>query len=132
MKKYIQYLTLAIGSVVFCCIAYAIANNYYYKTKGQVFRGYYLEGFEVTGFSPCGYYEIWDVRSSASSNLTDIYSSIITEPQEVIFIEVRGDISEIGQYGHLGISDRKITIYEVLLAEKTTNRECGADIESYL
>lgn len=45
-------------------------------------------------------------------------------PIQTLFVQVRGEVSAPGRYGHLGAYQRKITVDRVLIARRLRPGEC--------
>ena len=91
--------------------------------NGQVVAGLYAAGFEVSSFNPCGLNERWWVEDAPPS-LTQAYSRLTTQPDELVYLRARGTRSRLGHYGHLGLYDREFRITEILGIRKRIGDEC--------
>ena len=82
-------------------------------------------GFEVSNLSPCDRDEDWWVTGPAASELVDRYYDVAGEnPGATIYARVRGDLSGLGEYGHVGGSDREIEVEEVIEVRVAGADEC--------
>jgi hypothetical protein len=92
------------------------------------FEGFVSWGFEVSAFSPCDREETWWVDGGeAEAELFERYFEIIEqasgEPAGV-YARVRGEVTERGEYGHLGAYEREVDIEEVLEVRAAEGRAC--------
>lgn len=81
-------------------------------------------GFESSKFEPCNKNEKWWV--DAPQEFYKDYMSITDSRYKYIpiYIEVTGDVSVLGTYGHLGAYDREFTIIRVVTMRKATKHDC--------
>jgi hypothetical protein len=77
------------------------------SAKTNLFRGYYTWAFEISRFTPCGSSEEWWL----SGDLSGLPDNRV--PGAPLYIEVRGDLSPEGQYGHLGAYKRQLEVREI-------------------
>ncbi len=75
-------------------------------------QGRYLLGFEESSFRPAGSSERWWV--SFSSSLGDRAAALSEAARgEGIEVELSGDVSELGEYGHLGQYSRAFHVRDI-------------------
>jgi len=68
----------------------------------------YSYGFEVSAFRPCGLSTPW----WATGDLTPLRTQPPPDAASV-YAEVDGELSDLGQYGHLGAYPRQLEIRKV-------------------
>lgn len=88
---------------------------------GPEFQGQYLQSFEVSSFVPCGstekpgygvgYWLNWDDSKSYDRYRAEISKQV---DNAVVYLKFTGTISPPGQYGHLGVYTREVTVEKVL------------------
>ncbi len=85
----------------------------------RIFIGQYFNGLVVTAFQACGSSERWWVRADQAV-MSALYAA--APPRGSLSdgfwlnVEVEGDLSEIGGYGHLSQYPRELHITRVITA----------------
>ena len=87
-------------------------------------KGHYSSGFESSTFKPCNSDELW-WTNGGTSQLFSIYGSIATTDYESVFVQVKGDVSELGTYGHLGMYDKEFTVTDLFEMRKEQIDDCA-------
>jgi hypothetical protein len=87
---------------------------------GEVYRGHFVDGFEVSSFQPCGSAEEWWMDPNDELYRATNYRF----SHGTVYLEVRGHVSPPGHYGHLGVYRRELTVRRVLLAREPTANDC--------
>jgi hypothetical protein len=79
-------------------------------------QGFFSYGFETVAFRPCGSAEQWWVvgDGAAMETLIEQYSAVAGADYAEVYVEVRGDPSDPGTYGHLGAYTRELSLTEVV------------------
>jgi hypothetical protein len=91
------------------------------------FRGHYSSGFEHSGFAPCDGESWW---TTFSGNMTsDAEGALGPDPQNEgapsgIYMEIDGEISELGMWGHLGQYDRELVVTHMYYRQYPTTLDC--------
>jgi len=70
------------------------------------FVGYYTWGFETSSFQPCGLDERWWLVGDA-----ELLRRVDGGPP--VYLEIHGDLSGIGQYGHRNAYRRELVMREI-------------------
>jgi hypothetical protein len=86
-------------------------------TGGATFDGVYAVGFETQAFwSAEGEGPWWvDGRGAAGRRLENaVRDANAGLPWGTVRVELRGALSDEGEYGHLGAYERRLTVYEVI------------------
>ncbi|MGH9880127.1 MAG: hypothetical protein ACRD6N_01725 [Pyrinomonadaceae bacterium] len=82
-----------------------------------VFRGHYTHQFEVSRFERCGSRERWWVTGQ-------VRPLIDASAGQSVYAELRGDLSGIGSYGHLGAYRREFVVREVIVVRPAADSDC--------
>lgn len=94
----------------------------------DVFTGAYAWGFEASDFRECDATEKWWVSTKStevSEELINTYLGITGgEWYREVHVKVRGRRSVRGQYGHLGVYTRELTVESVLEMRALEEGEC--------
>ncbi|MBC8138244.1 MAG: hypothetical protein H8F28_20380 [Fibrella sp.] len=93
----------------------------------STFRGMFTDGFEKAAFRPCGSDESYWV----AGNTQPIYALILPNgvpvspaPVTEVYVEVEGTLSPRGEFGHLGMYERELTVDQVLSARTVSPDAC--------
>jgi len=86
-------------------------------------KGVFSSGFESSSFIPCNSNERW-WTNGGNSQLFSIYGGIASDAEPFVFIQVEGDVSDIGLFGHLGLYDREINITQLFQMKKFQDGDC--------
>jgi hypothetical protein len=87
----------------------------------HVWEGLYSSGFEVSAFSPCGSDESWWVEGGDIANR---YQTLGVEPYERVYVRLKGEVSDVGKFGHLGVYERAFTVTKVLEIRRAEPEDC--------
>lgn len=101
-----------------------IANQNEYP---PLYKGRYIEGFEITSFYPCGITERWQVVADSISDFDVQVQSVEIDKKKYppeYYVEWRGTISDTGRYGHLGTRNRKLYLSKMNMM-KVYEGECS-------
>jgi putative lipoprotein len=97
---------------------------------GVIFRGHLRFGHEVRSFQPCGKdVEYW-VVDRIGGELWDIYSALIPNPYEPLYVEVRGVLGPPPDTGFGVDYDRLLTVTSLRRAAVET-RACAEDLRRF-
>jgi hypothetical protein len=98
--------------------------------SSSVYRGQLHYGFEKSSFTPCGSSEEWWVEGEVK----DIGEFVDNEPSLLqsgeihkygtLYVELRGDISPEGHYGHLHKYKRLFVVSEVVEVRLQSSADC--------
>ena len=92
------------------------------KGEGETVQmGFFSWGFEASAFTPCGSDERW---WTGGADLVQRYNALGVEPYEEVYVRLRGKLSGIGKYGHLGTYNRQFDVTEVLEIRKKREGDC--------
>ena len=99
-------------------------------SSGQEYVGCIAIGFETLMFNPVTlrHDEAWWVASGPDELFEQIESIPVDEHgMRKIYVRIKGSISKLGHYGHLGAFDREISIRTVLELRpyQNTDGACG-------
>ncbi len=95
--------------------------------EGTLYKGYYAYGFETNNFMPCNSEEVWWVESNLPAIAKEADAEYKILPNSLYYIELGGEISAPGNYGHLGASDRELMIRVVKVAKLARDVICPAN-----
>lgn len=87
-------------------------------------KGHFSSGWELSIFIPCNSDESWSI-SSGTSQFSSIYGSIASDTESRVFIQAKGSVSELGQYGHLGINKRIFNLTNLYEMRKPLDDDCS-------
>jgi len=90
-------------------------------------RGYFSNGFETVAFRECGSTEVWwvDGESEAMQSLTEQYMELAGFSYREVYVELRGDVSAPGAYGHLGAYPREFHVTETVAVGGDPPSDCN-------
>lgn len=95
-------------------IGYPQAGDGYKDTSA---KGYYTTRFEVSAFRSCGSSAVWFLRSKDREIATTLQELIkrssCKDPTCSYPLFIKGALSPLGSYGHMGAYPREIVVYEV-------------------
>jgi hypothetical protein len=97
------------------------------------FRGVYQTAFEMIAFTPCNSGERWWVTPVNAPGWNSLQRAlhridpIASGPGRVqrAYVELQGDTSATGQFGHLGAYTRELRVTRVLASAPVANGQCG-------
>ncbi|CAG0980838.1 hypothetical protein GPROT1_02269 [Gammaproteobacteria bacterium] len=86
-----------------------------FSGPAQDYAGTFTYGFEVVAFKPCNSDEVWWLNGevTAMKDLRTRYEAL-TRKMEPVHVQLRGLISERGNYGHMGGYQRQLYVLELL------------------
>lgn len=87
-----------------------------------VYEGFLAFGFETSSFVPCATEENWWVIPNQQTS--DGYTAVSQQPYQAVFARLKGDVSEVGTFGHLGQYNREFTIREVVEIRPAGAEDC--------
>ena len=124
MNKY-TLIALALISLNGCSTSDNADTNEFKldNIPSDTIKGRYYSGFESSTFTPCNSNESWWTYGG-NSQLFSIYGSIASDTEPSVFIQVKGDVSDIGFFGHLGLYDREINVTELFYMKKFQDGDC--------
>jgi hypothetical protein len=98
-------------------LLYLVAACTSVGTDNRLYTGVYSEGMETMTFHADGEAQAWSVTGPAVGALQNA-APARQNPWDGFRIRaiVKGELSQPGRYGHLGMYQREITITEVVLA----------------
>ncbi len=104
---------------------------------GSAFRGHYTSGFEVSSFRLCDSSEDWwlippDDSARAAAFVDRVSRAARGGPStpgvppgyQYVYLEVRGDTTEQGQYGHLERYVREFRVKDVVAVRPSEPGDC--------
>ena len=101
------------------------------RNRGE-FRGYYLHEFEGTRFLPCGSDEEWWVDIFGHRPLIEFIElelhgnrPYVWDGTDTVFVRWTGARSVLGEWGHMGLSDREFVLDSVLEVRLPEADDCG-------
>ncbi|HEY4670390.1 MAG TPA: hypothetical protein VIH05_11495 [Tepidiformaceae bacterium] len=81
------------------------------STEGFV-RGRYLAAFEVSSFQPDGSTERW--WTSFHDHLADEARELVDAARGTpIEVELAGELSDLGEFGHMGLYSRELRVHAI-------------------
>jgi hypothetical protein len=95
--------------------------------RQTLFEGRYASGFETSLFVPCGVSEQWWVTGATPEvvgKLQSAYKRISGEQYTPVHARLRGKISALGSYGHLGAYQRVFDVSEILEFHAARESDC--------
>lgn len=105
------------------------------RERTGTFRGHYISGFEVSSFVQCGAKsnpEYWWTEFAPNATHPTLDSARAVESRSNamttsthLFLEVHATLSRRGQYGHLGMATRQLTVLAVRQAAPWTDSSCA-------
>jgi hypothetical protein len=90
--------------------------------QAGTFRGIYFQGFETSGFRPCGGSETWWVNQVPRSD----FKQFVQGDGFRVYVEWTGTRSGRGIYGHMGMYRRRLDVEKVILAREALPADCGS------
>ena len=95
-------------------------------------RGHYERRFEVSAFTPCGSDEAWWVGEGPAEPWTELErgaaralgDSLAMYRGARLYVELRGDTTGRGAYGHLGAYPRELTLRSVSVVQRRRSSDC--------
>jgi len=81
-------------------------------SEPELYQGLYIQGFEKTSFRMCGSDESWWVIPD--NELANAYQSLGVAPYTEVYVELKGERSNKGSYGHLGAYPYQLTVRELV------------------
>ena len=130
-----QFRFLVVPAVLAIVLSFAAVvaqmDNGVIDPKPQTYKGYYYEGLEASNFYPCDYGEHWWIEPQVTylsreyRRITSI-QRVAADDIEPIYVELRGRLSELGKYGHMGLAHRKFDVDKVVVTNRVyqTDRQC--------
>lgn len=97
----------------------------------KLYRGTYAHGFEMSSFKPCESTENWWLIPAYDS-VSDALNSVNPLPNEYIYVEVKGELSKPGAFGHLAGYNRQILIKEVVKIRSGVSSTCRPEADKDL
>ncbi len=104
---------------------------------GSAFRGHYTSGFEVSSFRLCGSSEDWwlippDDSAQAAAFVDRVGRAAregaptpgVPQGYQHVYLEVRGDTTGHGQYGHLARYVREFQVKDVVAVKPSEPGDC--------
>jgi len=85
--------------------------------------GHYTVHFEEQSFQRCGSGEKWWV--SDPGPLLARYRELVQGDYGTVYVTVRAEVSDRGQFGHLGMFPRTIAVRGVVQARAAGSGDCG-------
>lgn len=82
----------------------------------RVVSGYYTVGWEEQSFRPCGQRGKWWVSNPGP--MMQAYADLVEGDWGTIFVTVRVDLTDEGNWGHLGGYRRAMAVTELLHARR--------------
>ena len=125
-----RWATLAILAV---CFATACSGTEQHKT-GEAFRGRWVHAPYDGGFFACGSAETWDLRPARDSaawfhleqRLRRLDTSFfIVGLNGPYYLELIGDTSGVGHYGHLGVLPRQLSADTIIQLRFASPSDCA-------
>jgi putative lipoprotein len=94
--------------------------------SSDVQRGHFSYGFETVSFQPCNSDEQWWVTGvgDATQALIDQYEEVAQAEYEAVYVELQGEVSAAGAYGHLGAYQREFAVSEVVEVRAASDEDC--------
>ena len=124
MSKTQFALYFLISALIIVFLSFGMIQTFEAPDKAQEYEGIYYRQFEHHAFIPCGAKESWWVNSNIDYELKMKYMSVKLPDKDFIYLKVIGEISELGHYGHLGMSDRDLFINEIIAAKPREPKDC--------
>jgi hypothetical protein len=94
----------------------------------QRLTGHYTVQWEEQSFQPCGSSEKWWV--SDAGPLMARYRELVKGDYGTVFVTVRAEVTDRGQFGHLGMFPRATAVREVVRASPAGEGDCRrGDVE---
>ena len=102
-------------------------------TPFDLHRGHYESRFEVSAFQPCGSTEVWwlepgepepwyELERRATRALGD---NLAMANGAGVYVELRGDTTSSGRYGHLGGYERRVTLRSIEIVRRMRPSDCA-------
>lgn len=141
MPSLAQLLTVvAAAAVLVAGVMVVLVTDHYEDETDDLYRGYVYFGLEMRLFRPCGRGEVWWIDEHYPVELEILYrrmtsshNPLSVEPPPM-YVELRGAISPLGRFGHMGTSDRVLSVNEVAFADRVYrhDRQCKPGLNSSL
>jgi len=92
--------------------------------ESGIYRGHYTFGFEHSDFQPCERSEMWWVSLEEGENLAKAAMATPGITNATVYVEVKGEVSATGHYGHLGLFKREIVVRQILVVRPVAPDDC--------
>ena len=92
--------------------------------ESGIYRGHFTFGFEHSDFHPCDRNEMWWVSWEKGEKLADAAMAIKGITNATVYVEVQGDVSATGHYGHLNGYKREIVVRKILVVRSSSLGDC--------
>lgn len=96
-----------------------------------IFTGHYTYGFEVSSFLECGSSDPWWVHSydpDVSDELLECIMTFYPDDWHLdyhdVFLQVQGQVTPEGEFGHLGMYNRQLLVDEILECRPPQPDDC--------
>ena len=94
---------------------------------GKIYAGLYVLAEHESSLTPCNTTDRWDVKGFAP----ELDEFLQAHPEvrgghgvAQVFVRLRGELSDQGHYGHIGVYSRQLTITEVIEVRAPTINDC--------
>ena len=92
-----------------CAVSLGCAQTSAWLSSGIIYKGYYSAGFERSSFVPVGTKERWWLTPKVAIPCEKyLGSGRLGDPIPIVYMEVRGALTQEGRYGHMGIYNREL------------------------
>ena len=112
--QFALYFLVATLLVIF--LSFGTIQSVELDTDAKEYSGLYSREFEAVHFIECGSDENWWANTDPEIDYDIKMKYLSRKNTEVkyIFVRVKGVLSEIGKFGHFGMSERELNIQEIL------------------
>jgi hypothetical protein len=124
MTRHLAYVAAAIAILLVGCEESGPEGLEPTSPEGEVeeIAGHFTWGWELNDLSPCDIAETWWVEGPESFFVE--YGRVASSGEITVFVRVRGEKSERGAWGHLGASDRRFRVTELIEMRPASDQDC--------
>lgn len=110
-------------------LALAACSTGWADSPRRVYRGIYVQSFEVSSFTPCGSGERWWLTFGSRAASRDFDRRVGGDDKASrwgmqTYVEWEGTPGARGRFGHLGAYPREFTVTRVVQARPATDADC--------
>ncbi|MEP1871441.1 MAG: hypothetical protein ABJJ44_18075 [Paraglaciecola sp.] len=124
---------ISIFLILFALVMYKVSEVGPIYEKTERMQGTIGYAFEGRGFTLCGQQETWWVSSNNGDIGKNLYLALALEGKSklsVAYIDADMEISTQGNFGHLGMSSREVTLVNIHEISTEIPKGCEVNFET--